>query len=102
MPLANYDHVIEAFSSDRADQSLRIAVLPRRSPAWTRFMARFVVSDQVDGIYDRDNTAQAIPGAKLEIVPSMGHDLPPGLVPTLSRIIPDHCRTVDAVARDAA
>src|SRR6478672_6014003 len=31
MPLANYDHVIEAFSSDRADQSFRIAVLPRRS-----------------------------------------------------------------------
>ena len=44
------------------------------------------------------HTAQAIPGAKLEIIPGMGHDLPPGLVPTLSRIILDHCRTVDAVA----
>ena len=31
MPLANYDNVIQAFSSDRADQSFRIAVLPRRS-----------------------------------------------------------------------
>src|SRR6478609_11841534 len=31
MSLANYDHMIEAFSSDRADQSFRIAVLPRRS-----------------------------------------------------------------------
>jgi pimeloyl-ACP methyl ester carboxylesterase len=48
------------------------------------------------------HTAQAIPGAKLEIVPGMGHDLPPGLVPTLSRIILDHCRKVDALARDAA
>jgi len=31
MSLANYDNVIQAFSSDRADQSFRIAVLPRRS-----------------------------------------------------------------------
>src|SRR6478672_12574372 len=31
MPLANYDHVIQAFASDRADQSFGIAVLPRRS-----------------------------------------------------------------------
>src|SRR5512133_1943752 len=31
MPLANYNYVIQAFSSDRADQSFRIAVLPRRS-----------------------------------------------------------------------
>src|SRR6478752_7084461 len=31
MSLATYDHVIQAFSSDRADQSFRLAVLPRRS-----------------------------------------------------------------------
>jgi len=31
MPLANYDPVIQAFASDRADQSFSIAVLPRRS-----------------------------------------------------------------------
>src|SRR6476646_3735813 len=31
MPLAKYDNVIQAFASDRADQSFRIAVLPRRS-----------------------------------------------------------------------
>jgi pimeloyl-ACP methyl ester carboxylesterase len=48
------------------------------------------------------HTAQAIPGAKLEIVPGMGHDLPPGLVATLSGLILDHCRTVDARAREAA
>jgi len=29
--LANYDHVIQAFAFDRADQSFGIAVLPRRS-----------------------------------------------------------------------
>jgi hypothetical protein len=48
------------------------------------------------------HTAQAIPGAKLEIVPGMGHDLPPGLVDTLSGLILDHCRAVDARAREAA
>ena len=48
------------------------------------------------------HTAQAIPGAKLEIVPGMGHDLPPGLVATLSGLILDHCRAVDARAREAA
>ena len=31
MPLAEDDHVIEALTSDRADQSFSIAVLPRRS-----------------------------------------------------------------------
>src|SRR5881394_2277873 len=31
MPLAKDDHVIEALTSDRADQSFSIAVLPRRS-----------------------------------------------------------------------
>src|SRR5512133_606782 len=32
--LANYDHVIQAFASDGADQSFRVTVLPRRS--WCR------------------------------------------------------------------
>jgi pimeloyl-ACP methyl ester carboxylesterase len=28
-------------------------------------------------------TAAAVPGARLELVPGMGHDLPPGVWPTL-------------------
>src|SRR5436305_10545722 len=31
MPLAEHDHMIEAFTSDRADQSFSVTVLPRRS-----------------------------------------------------------------------
>src|SRR4051794_682818 len=31
MTLSEHDHMIKAFASDRADQSLGIAVLPRRS-----------------------------------------------------------------------
>jgi proline iminopeptidase len=48
------------------------------------------------------HTAQNIPGAKLEAVPGMGHDLPPGLVDRLSGLILEHCRAVDARAREAA
>ena len=46
------------------------------------------------------HTAASIPGAKLSIVPGMGHDLPPGLVDTLSSLILDHCRAVDATLRE--
>ena len=31
MTLSEHDHMIKAFASDRADQSLAIAILPRRS-----------------------------------------------------------------------
>ncbi len=43
-----------------------------------------------------EHTAASIPGSKLEIVPGMGHDLPPGLVQILSKLILDHCHAVDA------
>ena len=46
------------------------------------------------------HTAASIPGAKLSIVPGMGHDLPPGLVETLSSLILDHCRAVDATVKE--
>jgi pimeloyl-ACP methyl ester carboxylesterase len=49
-----------------------------------------------------EHTAQTIPGAKLEIVQGMGHDLPPGLVNILTGLILDHCRTVDATTRRVA
>ena len=31
MCLPEHDHVVEAFPSDRADQSLRVPILPRRA-----------------------------------------------------------------------
>jgi proline iminopeptidase len=49
-----------------------------------------------------EHTAQMIPGAKLEIVQGKGHDLPPGLVSTLTGLILDHCRTVDETTRRVA
>jgi pimeloyl-ACP methyl ester carboxylesterase len=41
-------------------------------------------------------TAQAIPGARLELVDGMGHDLPPGAWPQIIGAIADNARRADA------
>ncbi len=49
------------------------------------------------------NLARHIPGAKLEIITGMGHDLPPQLLPRLQELILKHVRGADlAPARSAA
>ncbi|MEO7730657.1 MAG: alpha/beta hydrolase [Kofleriaceae bacterium] len=40
-----------------------------------------------------------IPGARLEVFPGMGHDLPRALIPTITTQIIDHLRQADAAAR---
>ena len=37
-----------------------------------------------------EDTATLIPGAKLEIIPGMGHDLPPAVVPRITDLIASH------------
>jgi pimeloyl-ACP methyl ester carboxylesterase len=39
--------------------------------------------------------ARKIPGARLDVVPGMGHDLPPSLVPLLTEHVLAHLRAVD-------
>jgi pimeloyl-ACP methyl ester carboxylesterase len=41
------------------------------------------------------DTAEQIPGARLRIIPGMGHDLPTGLVPLLVDAIAEHCLDAD-------
>ncbi|MCR6482579.1 alpha/beta fold hydrolase [Amycolatopsis sp. OK19-0408] len=43
-------------------------------------------------------TARAIPGARLETVPGMGHDLPEGAWPTILERIDQHVRSSDVTA----
>lgn len=43
-----------------------------------------------------EHTAACIPGARLEMVPGMGHDLPPVLVPKLAGLIAEHARAADS------
>ncbi len=44
------------------------------------------------------DTAQHIPGARLEVIPGMGHDFPEALLPRLATLIADHCQNAGAVA----
>lgn len=41
------------------------------------------------------DTAAHIPGARLMVMPGMGHDLPAPLLPELARVIADHCSAAD-------
>ena len=43
--------------------------------------------------------AARIPGARLHIIPGMGHDLPPPLLPTFTRLLSQHARNAEAGAR---
>jgi pimeloyl-ACP methyl ester carboxylesterase len=42
-----------------------------------------------------EDTADNIPGARLKIIPGMGHDLAAGLVPHLVEAIAEHCHAAD-------
>lgn len=48
------------------------------------------------------HTAASIPGARLEIIEKMAHDLPPAEVPRLAALIVEHARHADAAARPLA
>jgi pimeloyl-ACP methyl ester carboxylesterase len=41
-------------------------------------------------------TARAIPGARLELIPGMGHDLPRGVWPRITRLIVEQARAADS------
>lgn len=47
------------------------------------------------------DTARLVPGSRLTIVPGMGHDLAPGLVPILVEAIAHHCRAVEFQSQPA-
>ena len=40
------------------------------------------------------DTADSIPGARLEVIPGMGHDLPAAVMPHMVRLVADFCRKV--------
>jgi len=48
------------------------------------------------------DTAACIPGARLEIVPGMGHDFPPPLMALVAVRIAEHCRAATPVVAPAA
>ena len=48
------------------------------------------------------DTAANIPGSRLEVVPGMGHDFPPGLMARVAGRIAEHCRAAESAARAPA
>jgi proline iminopeptidase len=42
------------------------------------------------------DTAQHIPGAKLQVIDGMGHDFPEALMPRLATLVADHCQDASA------
>jgi pimeloyl-ACP methyl ester carboxylesterase len=47
-------------------------------------------------------TAAAVPGARLELIPGMGHDLPPGAWPQIVRAITENARRAEVLLRRTA
>jgi pimeloyl-ACP methyl ester carboxylesterase len=46
--------------------------------------------------------ARHIPGARLHLIPGMGHDIPPALLPRLSGLLLEHVRAVEAADASSA
>ena len=81
-------------------QSLRT----RMAPAAMARVPTLVIhgsDDPLVSIEAGKDTARRISGAKLQIVPGMGHDLANKLVPILVKAIAERCRTADAFLRPA-
>jgi len=51
--------------------------------------------DQVIGVSGGEATAAAIPGARLLVVPGLGHELPPGFWPTLADALVENADRAD-------
>jgi proline iminopeptidase len=76
-------------------QLLAILTAPDRRPMLRRFRTPTLV---LHGAKDPfippaagEDTAASIPGARLRIIPGMGHDLPTALLPLLVAEIAEHC-----------
>ena len=53
-------------------------------------------ADRVIGVSGGEATAAAIPGARLLVVPGLGHELPPGFWPTLADALVENADRADA------
>lgn len=87
-----------------ARQTLAIIASGSRVPLLRRIAAPTLIlhgeDDPLVPIACAHDLAQHIPGARLEVIQGMGHDLPPALLPEFARMILAHARA-SAAARDA-
>jgi pimeloyl-ACP methyl ester carboxylesterase len=76
----------------------RVAALPRISAP------TLVIHGTADRLVPADggeDTARLIPGARLELIPDMGHDIPGPLIPRIAGLIADHAHAATAKQRAA-
>jgi len=87
-------------------QLLAILRAPDRRPMLRRIRAPTLVLHGAEDPFIPPaagaDTAANIPGARLRIIPGMGHDLPGALLPLLVEEIADHCLTAEDKARNAS
>ena len=104
---AHFDEArITAFAEEAFDRSFDPAGQARQLMAIMRSGSRtealagvttpaLVIHGDADRLVDQSGgrrTADAIPGARFELVEGLGHDYPPGYWPTIVRLVTDHAR----------
>jgi pimeloyl-ACP methyl ester carboxylesterase len=86
-------------------QLLAVLTAPDRRPMLRRIRAPTLVLHGAEDPFVRPaagaDTAANIPGARLRIIPGMGHDLPGALLPFLVEAIAEHCLKAEDKARGA-
>jgi pimeloyl-ACP methyl ester carboxylesterase len=86
-------------------QLLAVLTAPDRRPMLRRIRAPTLVLHGAEDPFVRPaagaDTAANIPGARLRIIPGMGHDLPGALLPFLVDAIAEHCLKAEDKARGA-
>jgi pimeloyl-ACP methyl ester carboxylesterase len=86
-----------------ARQTLAIIASGSRVPLLRRIEAPTLVihgaEDPLVPVAAGHDLAQHIPGARLSIIPGMGHDLPAPLLPTFSRLILQHTQEAEHAKR---
>ena len=94
----SYDR--SSYRKGLARQTLAIIASGSRVPLLKRIRAPTLVlhgaDDPLVPVAAGHDLAQHIPGARLEVIPGMGHDLPPPLLPTFARLILAHVKQAQA------
>jgi pimeloyl-ACP methyl ester carboxylesterase len=86
-----------------ARQTLAIIASGSRVPLLRRIEAPTLVihgaEDPLVPVAAGHDLAQHIPGARLQVIPGMGHDLPAALLPTFTQLIVQHARETEHAKR---
>ncbi len=99
------DQARSLYPRGMARQTLAIMASPSRVPLLRRITAPTLVihglADPLVPVAAGRELARLIPGARLELIEGMGHDLPAPLLPRIAGSILGHARTVAGVAAAA-